>query len=907
MRGLYIVIMALIPGIALAAPLTGSTNDNAGGIHVVPGGDDLFIANTGAEYKFDPGFHAKVLDLMREPPSDGDPGVFDGSRYYNVVIVVARDNGDGWDHDKTAAENKVAVVEKLKSLGARDIASARSLSFVTASIPVAEIPGFTLHDEVYKMGDGERRIVHAGGDFKATINAKSDDIRGAIGMDLDGSGVTVAVIDEGINHTTAFKNDQIVRKFCYRDGCNDIGSVYDYNLGAYAHGLGSAQIIAASGLTSNNGIAPGVKLFDLVFDDPVRPENIDNPETVTDEMASFAHALDWAFDNGADIANLSLNGEGHCTDHDNTFNLIANEAVDKGMILVGAVSNHGLVDDGGVDTPEYRSVRDPACAHNVIGVGGIDDSKTDFKMYKKSSRGPVTDDNILKPDLVAPGFGLDLLRYTTGETFDSFEGTSFSTPFVTATAALMLDARPDLTPVMAKAALLLGADWTGPAACTSGMYEKGRTSDGCSYRNQPDDVETANNADSLKILNNVGLGILDTAATLGYVAPGTTHVISDHISVSEPSKKFTFTVDDPTQTKIVLSWLAPPPGAAWPGAGNGSAQEAPPIGVAMPDPAAPDTAPDTTPPSIRVGPASEHPYGVPYEDPGATCTDDRDPERTVYSDGAIDARSPGPQALRYTCADAAGNEAQPKTRIVVVLDPWEEPKAPAEAPADEPAAAAGEPEAGSEQEAGHAGGSVPDAGTAPAGDLGDDPADVPADDPADEPAIEPVLNATFVAPPDITTEATGPLTAVELGQPAFPANHTVSNDAPGAFPPGPTTVTWTATGPSNHTSYQVVTITDATPPMISGVPEVPPVEAGDGGSAAVEFSLPTALDLVDGDVPVSSSHAPGALFQLGNTTVSFTASDSSGNESSREITISVYVEPLAATGDAPSDETAEGS
>ncbi|MDA7944184.1 MAG: S8 family serine peptidase [Nitrosopumilus sp.] len=552
MRGLYIVIMALIPGIALAAPLTGSTNDNAGGIHVVPGGDDLFIANTGAEYKFDPGFHAKVLDLMREPPSDGDPGVFDGSRYYNVVIVVARDNGDGWDHDKTAAENKVAVVEKLKSLGARDIASARSLSFVTASIPVAEIPGFTLHDEVYKMGDGERRIVHAGGDFKATINAKSDDIRGAIGMDLDGSGVTVAVIDEGINHTTAFKNDQIVRKFCYRDGCNDIGSVYDYNLGAYAHGLGSAQIIAASGLTSNNGIAPGVKLFDLVFDDPVRPENIDNPETVTDEMASFAHALDWAFDNGADIANLSLNGEGHCTDHDNTFNLIANEAVDKGMILVGAVSNHGLVDDGGVDTPEYRSVRDPACAHNVIGVGGIDDSKTDFKMYKKSSRGPVTDDNILKPDLVAPGFGLDLLRYTTGETFDSFEGTSFSTPFVTATAALMLDARPDLTPVMAKAALLLGADWTGPAACTSGMYEKGRTSDGCSYRNQPDDVETANNADSLKILNNVGLGILDTAATLGYVAPGTTHVISDHISVSEPSKKFTFTVDDPTQTKIVL-------------------------------------------------------------------------------------------------------------------------------------------------------------------------------------------------------------------------------------------------------------------------------------------------------------------------------------------------------------------
>ncbi|MDA7997449.1 MAG: HYR domain-containing protein [Nitrosopumilus sp.] len=359
-------------------------------------------------------------------------------------------------------------------------------------------------------------------------------------------------------------------------------------------------------------------------------------------------------------------------------------------------------------------------------------------------------------------------------------------------------------------------------------------------------------------------------------------------------------------TPGVRGGSADPAAASIPAPIAGEAQAAQPLGVAGPPPG-PGAAPDTTPPSIRVGPASEHPYGVPYEDPGATCTDDRDPERTVYSDGAINARSPGPQALRYTCADAAGNEAQPKTRIVVVLDPWEEPKAPAEAPADEPAAAAGEPEAGSEQEAGPAGGSVPDAGTAPAGDLADDPADVPADDPADEPAIEPVLNATFAAPPDVTAEATGPLTAVELGQPAFPANHTVSNDAPGAFPPGSTTVTWTATGPSNHTSYQIVTITDTTPPVISGVPEVPPVAAGDGDSAAVEFSLPVALDLVDGDVPVYSSHAPGFLFQLGNTTVSFTASDSSGNESSREITISVYGGPPAAPGDAPSDETAEGS
>ncbi|MDA8002853.1 MAG: S8 family serine peptidase, partial [Alphaproteobacteria bacterium] len=413
---------------------------------MVPGGDGLFVAHTGAEYKFDPGFHAKVLDLMQEPSSGGDPGVFDGSRYYSVIIVVARDDDDGKDPDQTAVENKAEVVEKLKSLGARDIASARSLSFVTASIPLAEIPGFALHDEVYKMGDGESRITPAFKASKKTIHATTSDIRQATGFGFDGSGVKVAVIDKGSNHTTAFRDRQLTRVFCDNNGCTDVERfIADNGVGAAEHGLWSAQIIGASNLANatSNGIAPGVQLFDVVFE----------PEAsnfgISEKQSSFAHALDWSFDNGADIANLSLHGKRHCTDHDNTFNLIANEAVDKGMILVGAVGNKGALGNENKETPIYRSVYDPACAHNVIGVGGIND-RADFKMYFASSRGPVTNDNILKPDLVAPGDDVQLLKYTTGEALTNVEGTSISAPFVTATAALMLDARPDLTPVMAK-------------------------------------------------------------------------------------------------------------------------------------------------------------------------------------------------------------------------------------------------------------------------------------------------------------------------------------------------------------------------------------------------------------------------------------------------------------------------
>ncbi|MDA7942254.1 MAG: S8 family serine peptidase [Nitrosopumilus sp.] len=301
-------------------------------------------------------------------------------------------------------------------------------------------------------------------------------------MDLDGSGVKVAVIDHGIDHTTAFKKDQITRRFCDNTGCDGVtGRIHDFGSGGSSHGLFSGQIIAASNLGSNNGIAPGVELFDIVY---TYIDGVD--QSLEDRRSSFVHAIDWAFDNGVDIANLSLNGRSSCTGDNNAFDLIANEAVDKGMILVGAVSNTGSGSEerGDPILPKYSSVLDPACAHNVIGVGGINDRDNPVVMYNYSGRGPVTKHNILKPDLVAPGVDIQLLMYNDREIFQPVHGTSVATPFVTATAALMLDARPDLTPVMTKAALLPGPG--GPtgspqASCGAGhvLLETTRGSHAC--------------------------------------------------------------------------------------------------------------------------------------------------------------------------------------------------------------------------------------------------------------------------------------------------------------------------------------------------------------------------------------------------------------------------------------------
>ena len=177
-----------------AAPFGGP--DGAGGDPTVPGGlipdDDAPgpVANVdAAEHKFDGGFYDKIQGLMAEAPTDGDPGVYDGERYYNVLIVVGRDDGDGRGSDETAKENKDAVVKRLQLLGARDITAAESLSFVTASVPVADVPGFSLHDEVYAIGDGELPVTLEVDKARTTINATSGDLRTAVGRTPDGAGV----------------------------------------------------------------------------------------------------------------------------------------------------------------------------------------------------------------------------------------------------------------------------------------------------------------------------------------------------------------------------------------------------------------------------------------------------------------------------------------------------------------------------------------------------------------------------------------------------------------------------------------------------------------------------------------------------------------------------------------------
>lgn len=524
------------------------------------------VANTGAAHKFDEGLYDKLVALAGETFEDGDYGVYDGERYYDVLVVVSRDDGDdGRTPDDTAEENKASVMRLLEELGAKNILAARSLSFVTASVPVADVPGFSLSEEVYRIGDGEQEVVPDVDTARRTTHATAAELAAVNALPRSavptGAGVTVAVVDTGIN--SVHLNGRVVDRSYCRGDCSIVSgrlagqnttNVDHLNSAASTHGTWVAQVLAASGMPLHNGTASGASLLDAMYGDG---GSVDYSPFAN----HVAHQLDWSHGRAADVANLSFSA-GYCGNMwESAFNLIVNEAVDKGMVVVSAAGNYGSV---------YDTVTNPGCAHNVITVGGINDRvQGQLTMFTDSGRGPATDaDRRLVPHLVAPAVSIQTLDTSTGSATSPRSGTSLAAPQVSAAAALMLQAKPELAPAAVKAALLLGADWRGPVPCTSSQYETSTsTTSGCSHLNQPDNRTTGGRAGiaSLALLNNAGLGVLNVSESLKYAKLHRQHVVHDHLQpaagADTASRQYTFTVSGaPKQVKIVLVWMAHPHG-----------------------------------------------------------------------------------------------------------------------------------------------------------------------------------------------------------------------------------------------------------------------------------------------------------------------------------------------------------
>src|SRR5262249_42306892 len=140
-------------------------------------------------------------------------------------------------------------------------------------------------------------------------------------------------------------------------------------------------------------------------------------------------------------------------------------------------------------------------------------------------------------------------------------------------------------------------------------------------------------------------------------------------------------------------------------------------------------------------------------------------------------------------------------------------------------------------------------------------------------------------PANISTTASGPTTPVTYTAPTATDNVdgtdpvTCSPASGSGFSVGTTTVTCNAhdvAGNQATPASFTVTVMDNLPPVIPNVPSNVNASAT-GPSTPVSFSLPSATDNVDGNVPVSCTPAPGSGFPIGPTTVDCSATDSSHN------------------------------
>ena len=301
----------------------------------------------------------------------------------------------------------------------------------------------------------------------ATINASA-----AWSQGLDGSGIGVAVIDSGIADTADMhgKKSSYASNVVYSQDFTGLGSAVDQ----YGHGTHVSGIIAGTGAKSKGskyfytfmGIADNVNLVNL------RVLDANGAGTDSEVIAAIQTAIQLQSTYNIRVINLSVGRPVWESYKLDPLCQAVERAWKSGIVVVVAAGNFGR--DNLAGTNGYGTITAPGNDPYVITVGAMNTmgtaDRTDDVPASYSSKGPSIIDQVVKPDLVAPGNLIDSLYFaaeTLNQEYPGFEvpcslyvtngttspsgsyyamsGTSMAAPMVSGAAALMLEQNSALT------------------------------------------------------------------------------------------------------------------------------------------------------------------------------------------------------------------------------------------------------------------------------------------------------------------------------------------------------------------------------------------------------------------------------------------------------------------------------
>ncbi|BDX06383.1 S8 family peptidase [Planctobacterium marinum] len=343
-----------------------------------------------------------------------------------------------------AAQKKLATEMGWRNLN--DVVNFEQVPAMAKSISLNEFRKLQESGTVASIHEDKFHRLSLDTSIRSIGSASSIILDSGESVDTKGEGVSIAVLDSGVDYQHPFFQGRVIAGACYSAyGSCDSGAVFEEGVSAARpcpvygcdHGTHVAGIIAGNN-GQMHGVAPKAEILAL---------NVFSNDGV--QMGAFdsdiIQGLEWVYQHAETYnvaaVNMSLGGglQGeHCDDSPTKY--IIDKLLEKDVLTVVASGNDGATD--GVGTP--------SCISSAMSVGSME--KDGSIASYSNSYGQL--------DIVAPGS--DINSSVPGGKYGVKSGTSMATPHVAGAVAVLKSAFPEATAAQIRRALKAGKSFRDP-------------------------------------------------------------------------------------------------------------------------------------------------------------------------------------------------------------------------------------------------------------------------------------------------------------------------------------------------------------------------------------------------------------------------------------------------------------